>query len=40
MECRRCENWVSSYGFCRLSTCKPPTTGNPKTCPYYERKKW
>lgn len=39
MSCRYCENWASDYGFCRICSCKPAPTGNPKTCTYYKPKK-
>ena len=38
MKCKQCEYWSNDYGFCRISTTKPLPTGNPKTCPFYERK--
>lgn len=38
MSCKHCKNWSTDYGFCRISSTKPPTTGNPATCPYYQPK--
>ena len=34
----RCKNFVTDYGFCRIGSAKPTPTGNPATCPYYERR--
>ncbi len=36
--CKQCENWANDYGFCRIGSAKPLPTGNPKNCPYYERR--
>lgn len=33
-----CKNWASDYGFCRICSCKPSPTGDPKTCPYFKKK--
>ena len=38
MTCWDCKHDDHDYGFCTLCSCKPPTTGNPKTCPYFERR--
>lgn len=38
MSCKHCKNWSTDYGFCCICSCKPPTTGNPATCPYYKPK--
>lgn len=40
MSCANCKNWVATdiIDYCRILSCWPPTTGNPKTCPYFEKK--
>ena len=38
MNCKNCDNYARDYGFCRINSNKPRPTGNPKTCPFYERR--
>lgn len=38
MNCRNCDKWDGYFGYCTVCSCKPRTTGNPATCPYYKPK--
>lgn len=40
MSCANCKNWVETgiVDYCKICSSKPPTTGSPKTCPYFEKK--
>lgn len=33
-----CKNFDQDYDYCTICSCKPPTTGNPETCPYFKKR--
>lgn len=37
MSCPKCKNWkrTAYFDYCKILSCKPSPTGNPKTCPYF-----
>lgn len=36
--CYNCDKYNRENCYCVVCSCKPPTTGDPNTCPYYKER--
>lgn len=38
MDCKKdCDKWNMDFGFCSVCSTKPSPTGDPRTCPYFNK---